>query len=119
MVRSNLINMAETERSINDLRQAFAEFFLSEVHTWESIGNYGYDATRLVAPSGSLNLNIANHAHQPSLLTQTPNCGKTADATNPCIAVIMGSTFQSGHSLIFDHVLRREEKSEGLLGLSA
>ena len=114
MVRSSLINIAETERNINDLRQAFAEFSLSEVHTWESIGNYSYDATRLVAPSGSLNSNIAHHAHQPSLLTQTPNYGETADATNPCIAIIMGSAFQLGHSLIFDHVSRREEKSEGL-----
>lgn len=40
--------------------------------------------------------------------------GEVADETNPCIAMIMGNAFQKGHTLIYDHILRRDENSEGL-----
>jgi hypothetical protein len=37
-----------------------------------------------------------------------------ADETNPRIAITIGNAFEKGNSLIFDHLLRRDEKSEGL-----
>ena len=41
--------------------------------------------------------------------------GEVADETNPCIAMIMGNAFQKNQTLIYDQILRRDEKSEDLI----
>ncbi|PMD48011.1 hypothetical protein L207DRAFT_505117 [Hyaloscypha variabilis F] len=92
---------------------AFSKFANLEVNTWAANGD-SVSRDLLVRVSGSLCSRIAHHAHQPSFTTLRPHNGETADETNPCIAMIMGNAFEKNHSLLYDHLLRRDEKSEGL-----
>lgn len=64
--------------------------------------------------SGSLKSPQAHRANKPSNTTPRPYNAEVADETNPCMAMIMGNAFHKGHTLIRDHRLRRDEKSEGL-----
>ena len=57
---------------------------------------------------------MAHRANQPSNTTLRLFNGEVADETNPCIAMIMGNAFQKNQTLIYDQILRRDEKSEGL-----
>jgi hypothetical protein len=93
---------------------AFSKFADSEVSIWATYGDSVPSRDLLVKVSGSLQSPIAHHAHQPSFTTLRPRNGETADETNPCIAIIMGNAFEKDKSLIYDHLLRRDEKSEGL-----
>jgi len=93
---------------------AFSKFVDSEVSTWASCGDNVPSEDLLVRVSGSLQSSIAHHAHQPSFTTLQPRNCETADETNPCIVMIMGNEFEKGNSLLYDHLLRRDEKSEGL-----
>jgi hypothetical protein len=103
----------ETPKTLLDMNNAFSTFADSEVSTWAANGN-SVSRELLVRVSGSLCSRIAHHANQPSFTTLQPHNGETADETNPCIAMIMGNAFEKDHSLLYDHLLRRDEKSEGL-----
>lgn len=103
----------ETLKTILDMNNAFSKFANSEVNTWAANGD-SVSRDLLVRVSGSLCSRIAHHAHQPSFTTLRPHNGKTADKTNPYIARIMGNAFKKNHSLLYDHLLRRDEKSKGL-----
>jgi hypothetical protein len=96
------------------MKDAFSNFVDSEVSTWATYNDNVPSRDLLVGVSGSLQSPIAHYAHQPSFTTLHPRNGETADETNPCIAIIMGNAFEKGNSLIYDHLLRRDEKSEGL-----
>jgi hypothetical protein len=93
---------------------AFSKFADSEASIWATHSDSVPSRDSLVRASGSLQSPIAHHAHQPSFTTLRPRNGETADETNPCIAIIMGNAFEKDKSLIYDHLLRRDEKSEGL-----
>jgi len=93
---------------------AFSKFADAEVSKWAAYGNSVPSKDLLVKVSGSLQSPIAHHVHQPSFTTLHTRNGETADETNPCIASIMGNAFEKDKSLIYDHLLRRHEKSEGL-----
>jgi len=96
------------------MNNAFSKFADRETSTWAACGNNIPRRELLVRVSGSLQSPIAHHAHQPSSTTLQPHDGETADETNPCIAIIMGNVFEKDDSLLYDHLLRRDEKSEGL-----
>ena len=93
---------------------AFSKFADSEVSIWAAHGNSVPSRDLLGKVSGSLQSPIAHHAHQPSFTTLRPRNAETADETNPCIAMLMGNAFEKGKYLIYDHLLRRDENSEGL-----
>ena len=93
---------------------AFSKFADSEASIWAAHGNSVPSRDLLVRVSGSLQSPIAHHAHQPSFTTLRPFNGETADETNPCMAIMMGNAFEKDKSLIYDHLFRRDEKSEGL-----
>ena len=97
------------------MNSAFSKFAISEVNTWAANGD-SVSRDLLVGVSGSLCFRIAHHPHQPSFTTLRPHNGETADETNPCIPMIMGNAFEKDHSLLYDHLLRRDDKSEGLQG---
>jgi hypothetical protein len=96
------------------MNDAFSKFGDLEASTWAACSDNVPSRDLLVRVSGSLQSPIAHHAHQPSFTTLQPRNGETVDETNPCIAIIMGNAFEKGNSLIYDHLLRRDEKSEGL-----
>jgi len=96
------------------MNDAFSKFVDSEVSTWTAHSDNIPSSDLLVRVSGSLQSPIAHHAHQPSFTTLQPRNSETADETNPCIVMIMGNAFEKSNSLIYDHLLRRDEKSEGL-----
>lgn len=68
----------------------------------------------LVRPSGKLESPIAHRLNQPSLTTKHLENGEAADKTNGCIAMVMGNAYQPGETLLFDHVHRREARSEAI-----
>ena len=94
---------------------AFSKFEDSETNVWAAYGDSVPNRDLLVKVSGSLQSLIVHHAHQPSFTTLRPRNGETADETNRRIAIIMGNAFEKDKSLIYDYLLRRDEKSEGLL----
>jgi hypothetical protein len=93
---------------------AFSKFADAEASIWATYGDNVPSRDELVRVSGSLQSPIAHHAHQPSFMTLHLRNGETADETSPCIAMIMGNMFEKDQSLICDHLLMRDEKSEGL-----
>ena len=93
---------------------AFSKFADAEVSIWAAYGDSVPGRDLLVRVSGSLQSPMAHHVHQPSFTTLHPRNSETADETNPCIAGIMGNAFEKDKSLIYNHLLRRDEKSEGL-----
>jgi hypothetical protein len=96
------------------MNDAFSNFVDLEVSIWAAYSDNVPSRDLLVRVLGSLQSLIAHHAHQPSFTTLQPRNGETVDETNPCMAIIMGNAFKKGSSLIYDHLLRRDEKSEGL-----
>jgi len=55
----------------------------------------------LVKPSGSFQSPISHRANQPSFTTNIPENGETADQTNGCISMIMGTVYSST-TLVYD-----------------
>jgi hypothetical protein len=66
----------------------------------------------LVKPSGSLTSPISHHLHQPSY-TSRQRDGETADVTNGCTAMVMGTVFERHKTLMYDQLHRRDDNSEG------
>ncbi|PCH05607.1 Hypothetical protein PENO1_021470 [Penicillium occitanis (nom. inval.)] len=102
---------------ISNLHDAFETFKTSEPRSWIESGT---STTRhespelLVRPSGNLKSPIAHRLNQPSFTTKYLENGETADRTNGCIAMVMGNAYQPGETLLFDHIHRREARSEAI-----
>lgn len=88
----------------------FALFAEDEMRAWAEQSTRT-EKELLVKPSGSLQSRLAHRLHQPSHSTWNLRNGEVADLTNPCIAQLSGNVYQEG-TLIYDQILRREEKSE-------
>jgi hypothetical protein len=94
------------------LEKSFETFRDKEAKSWEISGIPAPPPELLVKPSGSFSSPIAHRLNQPSFTTHFPNNGETADLTNPCIAMVMG-TAHNENSLLFDQIHRRDFKSHG------
>ena len=92
---------------------AFSKFAKMEVDLWAAHSR-SMSKHLLVKVSGTLRSPLAHRANQPSNTALRLFNGEFADETNPCIAMIMDNAFQKGYTLIYDHILRRNENSEGL-----
>jgi hypothetical protein len=111
----NLILRTEIQsRPVNDLNTGFMRFRDQEKLTWEDNGQ-DMSPKELVRPSGSLESPLALRLNQPSFTTQHVNDGETADPSNGCIAIVMGSGYRHD-TLLFDHIHRRSEDSEAIEG---
>ncbi|KAL8718671.1 MAG: hypothetical protein Q9225_004224 [Loekoesia sp. 1 TL-2023] len=99
-----------------DLSFGYEEFVEREMQAWTSSADVrgSPKSSSLVNASGSLKSVIAHHLNQPSFTTDGKFGNETADKSNPCIAMVMGNGFKEGESLIFDHIHRRDPKSQGL-----
>jgi hypothetical protein len=67
----------------------------------------------LVKPSGNLSSPISHRLNQPSYTTLFPENGETADSTNPCISMVMGTAYTDHTTLMYDQVCRRDDNSYG------
>ena len=64
----------------------------------------------LVPASGNIIVSsLAHRLHDPSFTTTTARNGCTADASNPCTALVMANAFDDNIVMV-DHVVRREVK---------
>ncbi|KIW25609.1 uncharacterized protein PV07_08775 [Cladophialophora immunda] len=107
-------DLRELNRPLQSLNTAYDRFKLKELDSWRSVGQRPRPQETLVRPSGLLDAPLAHHLHQPSLRTLSPlDDSETADPTNGCIAMVMGNLYTS-ETLVFDHLHRRSESSEGL-----
>lgn len=93
---------------------AFQTFKTKEERAWKNSGRIPDKRSCVLPPSGCLNSKIAHHLHQPSFFTKALESEDVADLNNGCIAMVMGNGFEKGKTLLFDHLHRRSEKSEGL-----
>lgn len=96
------------------LEVGFQRFRTKEAAAWKASGCSPDSRSRLVPPSGSLESKVAHYLHQPSFTTKSGPDGDTADLSNPCTAMVIGHGFRQGETLMFDHIFRQDEKSEGL-----
>lgn len=94
--------------------RAFDRFSEHEVSAWKNITGKDYDKALLVKPSGSLKSPVAHHLHQPSFTTLNRENGETLDETNGCTRLLLETGFTANNSFVFDHIHRREEKSEAI-----
>ncbi|KAK1769649.1 hypothetical protein QBC33DRAFT_604725 [Phialemonium atrogriseum] len=80
----------------------------------QSLGQEDKLPAYLVRPSGSLDSLLAHRLNQPSFTASQPEDGETADPSNGCIAMVMGNAYEPGKTLVFDHIHRRDARSEGI-----
>ncbi|KAH8704190.1 hypothetical protein BGW36DRAFT_355563 [Talaromyces proteolyticus] len=100
------------DRPINDLNEAFTRFQDREVSTWKA-HQEERSPTHLVKPSGCLESPLALRLNQPSFTSDNIDNGETADPSNGCMAMVMGSGYHADN-LLFDHVHRRSNSSEAI-----
>ena len=100
---------------ISDQYKSSTAFQTEEVNLWRTVQRQDKSAADLVVPSGSLQSPLAHHLNQPSLTTQNLHAehSQTADDSNGCIAMVMGNAYEP-NTLLFDHVHRREARSEAI-----
>jgi hypothetical protein len=99
---------------LKSLDEAYDQFKVKELHSWRLAGQRPPPRDTLVRASGSLDAPLAHHLLQPSYTTLSPqDDSETADPTNGCIAMVIGNLYTPG-TLVFDHLHRRSEDSEGL-----
>ncbi|KAK1770153.1 hypothetical protein QBC33DRAFT_530262 [Phialemonium atrogriseum] len=96
--------MRELKRPITNLENPFREFKDCE----DKLPVY------LVRPSGSLKSPLAHRLNQPSVTTRHTQDSKMADISNGCIAMVIGNAYVPGKTLLFDHIHRRDARSEGI-----
>lgn len=104
---------AAIKKPISDINSAFEAFKSVEAQSWRESGlSTPPPPEFLVKPSGSLCSQISHRLNQPSFTTNIPENGETADQTNGCIAMVMGTAFEET-TLIYDQVHRRDHTSDG------
>lgn len=99
------------DKSIADMDSAFLDFQRIEADSWKMYGAAPL-IQHLVKPSGSLTSCISHRLNQPSFTTHFPDNGVTADGTNPCISMVMGTAFNAD-TLLYDQIHRRDADSNG------
>ncbi|CAF9909345.1 MAG: hypothetical protein GOMPHAMPRED_006718 [Gomphillus americanus] len=87
---------------------------MAEEIAWMESGQEPDKRSNLVRPSGSLDCPIAHHLNQPSCSTSFKIADEVVDPSNGRIAMVMGNGANDGQTLIFDHMSRRSENSEGM-----
>jgi hypothetical protein len=95
-----------------NFHSAFQSFKTKEDQAWKASTCLPEKNSCLVPPSGSLDSAIAHHLHQPSFTTKSLGSTDIADKSNGCIAMVMGTAFQEGETLLFDHLHRRSRESD-------
>jgi hypothetical protein len=101
------------KKPITDIDRAFNQFKLAEAQSWRDSGLQTPPPLEfLVKPSGSFHSLISHRANQPSFTTNVPANGETADRTNGCISMIMGTAYDNT-TLMYDQVHRRDPESHG------
>ena len=104
---------AAIKKPISNINSAFEAFKSAEAQSWRKSGlSTPPPPEFLVKPSGSLCSPISHRLNQPSFTTNIPENGETADQTNGCIAMVMGTAFEET-TLIYDQVHRRDDTSHG------
>jgi hypothetical protein len=104
----------ELNRPLKSLDEAYDQFKVKELHSWRLADQRPPPRDTLVRASGSLDAPLAHHLLQPSYTTLSPqDDSETADPTNGCIAMLIGNLY-APRTLVFDHLHRRSEDSEGL-----
>ncbi|OKL56982.1 hypothetical protein UA08_07958 [Talaromyces atroroseus] len=107
-------NMKELDCPIKNLHAAFQKFKEDEISTWKTIQHMdvlpeALSPDFLVKPSGSLSSPIAHHLNQPTFTTGKENIreGEVADPMNGCTSMVMGNLYETGETLMFDHIALR------------
>ena len=80
----------------------------------QSLGQEDKLPVYLVRPSGLLESPLAHRLNQPSFTTNHPKDSKMADVSNGCIAMVISIAYVPGKMLLFDHIHRRDARSEGI-----
>lgn len=96
------------------LEVGFQRFRKKEIAAWKASGRSPDSRSRLLRPSDSLESKAAHYLYQLSYKTKSGPDGDTGDLSNPCTAIILGHCFRRGDTLVFDHILRQDERLEGL-----
>jgi hypothetical protein len=90
----------------------YSKFKAREVASWGKYTKTLPPVEYLVKPSGALTSPISHRLNEPSLRVNIAENGETADLTNPCIAMAIG-TASTDDVLVYDQIHRREENSNG------
>ena len=117
-----LIIAIALQKPILNMDQAWESFKVIESQTWIASGTIPPSKPKdipsfvsaLVKPSGALTSPVSHRLHQPSYSTSNTQNEETADPTSTCIAMVMGTVFEKGKTLIYDQLHRRDQKSEGI-----
>ena len=105
--------IAAFKKTVFDIERGFEEFKCAELKAWKESGSEILPPPEfLVKPSGLLSSPVSHRLNQPSFTTGYPENGETADRTNGCIAMVMGTVFDKD-TFTYDQVHRRDELSNG------
>ncbi len=117
-----LIIATALQKPILNMDQAWESFKMIESQTWITSGmippskpkEISLFISALVKPSGALTSPVSHRLHQPSYSTSNAQNEETADPTSTCIAMVTGTVFEKGKTLIYDQLHRRDQNSEGM-----
>ncbi|KAF2219468.1 hypothetical protein BDZ85DRAFT_42447 [Elsinoe ampelina] len=103
-------------KTVHDIYSSFTDFRTSEEATWKVLEGQTSRLSKepyLVCPSGPLESRLIHRLHQPSMHCADPCFAETADASNGCIAMVMGNAYCRESTMIIDNLHRRHMQSEG------
>jgi hypothetical protein len=101
------------EKLVPDTDWSFEIFQIHERKSWKQSGLENPPPPEfLVRPSDSFSSPNSHRLNQPSFTTTVPAYGATADHTNGCIAMILGTAVVE-NTFVYDQVHRRDELSHG------
>ena len=96
-----------------DLDHAFDDFVADEAKAWIAAGHpHPPPPEYLVKVSGTFDSPLSHRLNQPSFTCSVPENGETADPTNGCIQMVMGTAYNKT-TLLYDQIHRRDTTSEG------